>query len=143
MSDILHFHQQEIQDKAMISIRGQNSMGEPLTDEQKVKRREERARVRSLEDDPNKIRTINEQEWEKLTQATVLTTVAQAFDTSSVTEEDSDTVSERGSIKREDDKIPKVPKIDDATLETLSSGDAQHLANVLQQQLDAINKELA
>ncbi len=126
----------------MISIRGQNNIGEPLTDEQKVKRREERARVRSLEDDPSKIRTLNEQEWEKLTQATVLSTVSQAFDASSVTEDDSDTISERGSVKREEG-ARKVAKIDDAALETLSSGDAQQLANVLQQQLDAINKELA
>eukprot|EP00794_Sanderia_malayensis_P018119 gene18119-19929_t len=136
--------EKDIQSKAMSSIRGQNSMGEALTDEQKVKRREERARVRSLEGDPSKTKTINEHEWQKLTQVSVLTNVSQAFETSSVTEEETDTISERGSLRgKEDEAIPKVPKIDDATLETLSSGDAQHLANVLQQQLDAINNELA
>lgn len=127
----------------MISIRGQNNIGELLTDEQKVKRREERARVRSIEEDPSKILTINEQEWQKLTQATVVSTVAQAFDTTSVIDEDNESLSERGSVKREDPGLPKVTKIDDAALETLTSGDAQHLANVLQQQLDAINNELA
>ena len=88
--------------------------------------------------------TINEQEWQKLTQATVVSTVSQAFDTVSVNEDDTESVaSERGSLKSQDSVLPKVPKIDDAALENLSSGDAQHLANVLQQQLDAINKELA
>ena len=125
-------------------MRTQTSNGEPLTDEQKVKKREERARVRSLEGDPTKILTINEQEWEKLTQATVVSTVAQAFDAVSVNEDDAESVkSERSSLKSQDLGLPKVPKIDDAALESLSSGDAQHLANVLQQQLDAINKELA
>lgn len=125
-------------------MRNLGSNGEPLTDEQKVKKREERARVRSLESDPTKIRTINEQEWEKMTQATVVTTVAKAFDAASVNEDDTESVmSERSSVKSQDLSLPKVPKIDDAALEALSSGDAQHLANVLQQQLDAINKELA
>ncbi|XP_065070914.1 liprin-alpha-1-like isoform X1 [Rhopilema esculentum] len=128
----------------LLTLRTQASNGEPLTDEQKVKKREERARVRSLEGDPTKILTINEQEWEKLTQATVVSTVAQAFDAVSVNEDDAESVkSERSSLKSQDLGLPKVPKIDDAALESLSSGDAQHLANVLQQQLDAINKELA
>eukprot|EP00112_Aurelia_sp_Birch-Aquarium-sp1_P024769 Seg798.2 transcript_id=Seg798.2/GoldUCD/mRNA.D3Y31 product=Liprin-alpha-1 protein_id=Seg798.2/GoldUCD/D3Y31 len=132
------------QSNSLLSIRTQASNGEPLTDEQKVKRREERARVRSLEGDPTKVLTINEQEWQKLTQATVVSTVSQAFDAVSVNEDDTESVaSERGSLKSQDSALPKVPKIDDAQLENLSSGDAQHLANVLQQQLDAINKELA
>ena len=125
-------------------MRTQGSNGEPLTDEQKVKKREERARVRSLEGDPTKILTINEKDWEKMSQATVLSTVTRAFDAVSVTEDDVESAtSERGSVKGQDFNLPQVPKIDDAALETLSSGDAQHLANVLQQQLDAINKELA
>jgi len=132
------------QNRALLAMRTQGSNGEPLTDEQKVKKREERARVRSLEGDPTKILTINEKEWEKMSQATVLSTVTRAFDAVSVTEDDVESASsERGSVKGQDFNLPQVPKIDDAALETLSSGDAQHLANVLQQQLDAINKELA
>lgn len=112
-----------------------------MTDEQKVKKREERAHVRSLEGDPTKNLTINEKEWEKMTQVSVVPTVSKACDTASVNEDDTESVhSERGSAKRQDYNIPN---LDDAALESLSSGDAQHLANVLQQQLDAINKELA
>ena len=122
-------------------MRTQGSNGEPLTDEQKVKKREERARVRSLEGDPTKILTINEKDWEKMTQVTVVSNVSKAFDTASVNEEDTESVhSERSLAKRQEYNLPN---LDDAALESLSSGDAQHLANVLQQQLDAINKELA
>ena len=132
---------QGTQNKTLSAMRTQGSNGEPLTDEQKVKKREERARVRSLEGDPTKILTINEKDWEKMTQASVVSTVTKAFDKASVSEDDTESVhSERSSAKRQDFNIPK---IDDAALESLSSGDAQHLANVLQQQLDAINKELA
>ena len=128
-------------------IRSQTNNGEPLTDEQKVRRREERARVRSLEDDPSKILTINEHEWQKLTQASVISHISHAFDQRVASVKEDDGFSDSGSVysnkSKDEHLVAQVPKIDDAALETLTSGDAQHLANVLQQQLDAINEELA
>lgn len=70
------------------------------------------------------VNTLNEQEWEKIQQQHVLTNVQLAFDTSD-TEEDSESVL--------------------GTFDMLSpSGhtDAQTLACMLQEQLDAINNEI-
>ena len=72
----------------------------------------------------SQVNTLNEQEWEKLQQQHVLANVQQAFDVSD-TEEDSESVL--------------------GTFDMLSpSGhtDAQTLACMLQEQLDAINNEI-
>ncbi|XP_025074083.1 LOW QUALITY PROTEIN: liprin-alpha-1-like [Pogonomyrmex barbatus] len=86
---------------------------------------------RSMEDDTSKnyvARTLAEQEWEKLQQAHVLANVQQAFDVSSDAEGDGDNES-----------------IFSCTADVISPTghtDAQTLALMLQEQLDAINKEI-
>lgn len=76
-----------------------------------------------IEDSPSRVFTLNEQEWQKLEQASVLKNVAMAFDTARL----SDIESDAGS---------------DVSEERGVGGDAQTLASLLQQQIDIINKEL-
>lgn len=98
--------------------------GYVLQSPSEISRRTQRGREQALGDDPTKVNTLNEQEWEKLQQQHVLTNVQLAFDTSD-TEEDNESVL--------------------GTFDMLSpSGhtDAQTLACMLQEQLDAINNEI-
>ncbi|KAL3841765.1 hypothetical protein ACJMK2_019867 [Sinanodonta woodiana] len=90
-----------------------------------VPRRQQRGRE-SLGEDSNKVNTLNEQEWEKLQQANVLANVQLAFDTSD-TEGTDDNESMLGGF---DLMSPTGPT------------DAQTLALMLQEQLDAINNEI-
>lgn len=84
-----------------------------------------------VEEDPNKIvafsaRSMAEQEWEKLQQAHVLANVQQAFDVSSDAEgDDNDSLFSTADI-----------------LSPSGHTDAQTLAMMLQEQLDAINNEI-
>lgn len=99
--------------------------GYVLQSPSEISRRTHRGREQALNDDPTKVNTLNEQEWEKIQQQHVLANVQQAFDTSD-TEEDSESVL--------------------GTFDMLSpSGhtDAQTLACMLQEQLDAINNEIS
>lgn len=89
-----------------------------------VTRRHNRGRD-SLED-PAKVNTLNEQEWEKLQQANVLANVQHAFDTSD-TEGSGDNESLIGAFDM---------------LSPSGHTDAQTLALMLQEQLDAINNEI-
>ena len=77
----------------------------------------------------------NEQSWQKMNQANVVSSVAKAF----VPRDDFDGGTDRSSVS----SSIIVPSITEDSLETLTSNDAHKLANVLQQQLDAINEELA
>ncbi|XP_076751394.1 PTPRF interacting protein alpha isoform X4 [Xylocopa sonorina] len=85
----------------------------------------------AIEEDPSKnyvARTLAEQEWEKLQQAHVLANVQQAFDVSSDAEGDGDNES-----------------LFSCTADVISPTghtDAQTLALMLQEQLDAINNEI-
>ncbi|XP_043673536.1 liprin-alpha-1 isoform X2 [Vespula pensylvanica] len=85
----------------------------------------------AIEEDASKnyvVRTLAEQEWEKLQQAHVLANVQQAFDVSSDAEGDGDNES-----------------IFSCSAEVISPAghtDAQTLALMLQEQLDAINNEI-
>lgn len=72
------------------------------------------------------VNTLNEQEWEKLQQAHVLTTVQHAFDASD-TEAPDDNDSIFGAVDM---------------LSPSGHTDAQTLALMLQEQLDAINNEI-
>ncbi|XP_060524107.1 liprin-alpha-1 isoform X2 [Cylas formicarius] len=83
-----------------------------------------------IDDDPNKMafgsRSIAEHEWEKLQQAHVLANVQQAFDVSSDAEgDDNDSLFSTADI-----------------LSPSGHTDAQTLAMMLQEQLDAINNEI-
>lgn len=74
-------------------------------------------------------RTLAEQEWEKLQQAHVLANVQQAFDVSSDAEGDGDNESIFSCAA-------------DVIASPTGHTDAQTLALMLQEQLDAINKEI-
>ncbi|XP_076450627.1 liprin-alpha-1-like isoform X6 [Babylonia areolata] len=95
--------------------------------EDTVSRRPGTAREQALLDDPNKVNTLNEQEWEKLQQAHVLANVQQAFDASD-TEGTDDNESLFGTM--------------DLLSPCGGHADAQTLALMLQEQLDAINNEI-
>ncbi|KAJ7360065.1 Liprin-alpha-1 [Desmophyllum pertusum] len=87
-------------------------------------RRETKGRS-GIEESPSRVFTLNEQEWQKLEQESVLKNVAMAFDT--VGSQLSDIESDAGSDISEEKSV---------------GGDAQTLASLLQQQIDVINKEL-
>ncbi|XP_012935306.1 liprin-alpha-1 [Aplysia californica] len=94
--------------------------------EDNVSRRHQRGREQALNDDPTKVNTLNEQEWEKLQQAHVLANVAHAFDASD-TEGTDDSESLFGGVD---------------LLSPSGHTGAQTLAIMLQEQLDAINNEI-
>lgn len=73
-------------------------------------------------------RTLAEQEWEKLQQAHVLANVQQAFDVSSDAEGDGDNESSFSSVAD--------------VISPTGHTDAQTLALMLQEQLEAINNEI-
>ncbi|CAG5131518.1 unnamed protein product, partial [Candidula unifasciata] len=94
--------------------------------EDNVSRRRHRGREHALTEDPSKVNTLNEQEWEKLQQAHVLANVAHAFDASD-TEGTDDSESLFGGVD---------------LLSPSGHTGAQTLAIMLQEQLDAINNEI-
>ncbi|XP_078387894.1 liprin-alpha-3-like isoform X3 [Cetorhinus maximus] len=94
-----------------------------------VLRRPHKGRWAALKDDPSKVQTLNEQEWERAQQANVLANVAQAF------ESDVD-----GSDIEDDDRETIFSSAD--VLSPSGQTDVQTLALMLQEQLEAINKEI-
>ncbi|XP_050614076.1 liprin-alpha-1 isoform X12 [Macaca thibetana thibetana] len=93
-----------------------------------VLRRPQKGRLAALRDEPSKVQTLNEQDWERAQQASVLANVAQAF------ESDAD-VSDG-----EDDRDTLLSSVD--LLSPSGQADAHTLAMMLQEQLDAINREI-
>ncbi|XP_073073381.1 liprin-alpha-1 isoform X5 [Manis javanica] len=93
-----------------------------------VLRRPQKGRAAALRDEPSKVQTLNEQDWERAQQASVLAHVAQAF------ESDVDV-----SDSEEDREALFSPA---GLLSPSGQADAQTLAMMLQEQLDAINKEI-
>ncbi|XP_004441137.1 PREDICTED: liprin-alpha-1 isoform X6 [Ceratotherium simum simum] len=93
-----------------------------------VLRRPQKGRLAALRDEPSKVQTLNEQDWERAQQASVLANVAQAFESDvdvSDGEDDRDTIFSSAGL-----------------LSPSGQADAQTLAMMLQEQLDAINKEI-
>ncbi|XP_039091320.1 liprin-alpha-1 isoform X2 [Hyaena hyaena] len=93
-----------------------------------VLRRPQKGRAAALRDEPSKVQTLNEQDWERAQQASVLANVAQAFESDvdvSDGEDDGDTLFSPAAL-----------------LSPGGQADAQTLAMMLQEQLDAINKEI-
>ncbi|XP_060260112.1 liprin-alpha-1 isoform X5 [Ovis aries] len=93
-----------------------------------VLRRPQKGRLAALRDEPSKVQTLNEQDWERAQQASVLANVAQAFESDvdvSDGEGDRDALFSSASL-----------------LSPSGQADAQTLAMMLQEQLDAINKEI-
>uniref|UniRef100_A0A8C3W138 PTPRF interacting protein alpha 1 n=1 Tax=Catagonus wagneri TaxID=51154 RepID=A0A8C3W138_9CETA len=93
-----------------------------------VLRRPQKGRLAALRDEPSKVRTLNEQDWERAQQASVLAHVAQAFE------------SDADASDGEDDRDTLFSPA--ALLSPGGQADAQTLAMMLQEQLDAINKEI-
>uniref|UniRef100_A0A4W3JHD9 PTPRF interacting protein alpha 4 n=1 Tax=Callorhinchus milii TaxID=7868 RepID=A0A4W3JHD9_CALMI len=93
-----------------------------------VLRRAQKGRF-SLRDEPIKVETLNQQDWERAQQANVLTNVAHAFDSdpemSDINDEDGKTILSSTDL-----------------LSPSGHSDAQTLAMMLQEQLDAINNEI-
>nr|XP_015194039.1 PREDICTED: liprin-alpha-1 isoform X18 [Lepisosteus oculatus] len=95
-----------------------------------VLRRPQKGRLTALRDEPSKkqVQTLNEQEWERVQQANVLANVAQAFE------------SDADMSDVEDDRETIFSSVD--LLSPSGQADAQTLALMLQEQLDAINNEI-
>ncbi|XP_038619937.1 liprin-alpha-1 isoform X1 [Tachyglossus aculeatus] len=93
-----------------------------------VLRRPQKGRLAALRDEPSKVQTLNEQDWERAQQASVLANVAQAFE------------SDVDVSDGEDDRDTIFSSVD--ILSPSGQADAQTLAMMLQEQLDAINKEI-
>ncbi|XP_077178216.1 liprin-alpha-1 isoform X11 [Paroedura picta] len=93
-----------------------------------VLRRAQKGRLAALRDEPSKVQTLNEQDWERAQQASVLANVAQAFE------------SDVDISDGEDDRETIFSSVD--LLSPSGQADAQTLAMMLQEQLDAINKEI-
>ncbi|XP_072320860.1 liprin-alpha-1-like isoform X2 [Eucyclogobius newberryi] len=93
-----------------------------------VLRRPQKGRVVALRDEPSKVQTLNEQEWERMQQANVLANVAQAFE------------SDMDASDLEEDRDALFSSVD--LLSPGGQADAQTLALMLQEQLDAINNEI-
>ncbi|XP_023593881.1 liprin-alpha-1 [Trichechus manatus latirostris] len=93
-----------------------------------VLRRPQKGRLAALQDEPSKVQTLNEQDWERAQQASVLANVAQAFE------------SDVDVSDGEDDRDTLFSSVD--LLSPSGQADAQTLALMLQEQLDAINKEI-
>ncbi|XP_068116513.1 liprin-alpha-1 isoform X8 [Hyperolius riggenbachi] len=93
-----------------------------------VLRRPQKGRLAALRDEPSKVQTLNEQDWERAQQASVLANVAQAFE------------SDVDISDMEDDRETIFSSVD--LLSPCGQADAQTLAVMLQEQLDAINNEI-
>ncbi|XP_036440945.1 liprin-alpha-1 isoform X17 [Colossoma macropomum] len=93
-----------------------------------VLRRPQKGRAAALRDEPSKVQTLNEQEWERVQQANVLAKVAYAFE------------SDVDMSDMEDDRETIFSSVD--LLSPAGQADAQTLALMLQEQLDAINNEI-
>ncbi|XP_071809122.1 liprin-alpha-3-like isoform X4 [Asterias amurensis] len=93
-----------------------------------VVRRPQPGRLQALKADPAKVNTLNEQEWEKAEQANVLANIAHAFE------------SDEPAHQSEDESESIFGAVD--MLSPQGHTDAQTLAAMLQEQLDAINNEI-
>uniref|UniRef100_A0A8C2A4R6 PTPRF interacting protein alpha 1 n=1 Tax=Cyprinus carpio TaxID=7962 RepID=A0A8C2A4R6_CYPCA len=94
-----------------------------------VLRRPQKGRVSALRDQPSKVQTLDEQEWDRLQQASVLASVAHAFE------------SDMDVSDVEDDRETVFSSMD--LLSPAGQADAQTLALMLQEQLDCAQDDKA
>ncbi|KAK1890855.1 Liprin-alpha-1, partial [Dissostichus eleginoides] len=92
-----------------------------------VLRRPQKGRMAAMRDEPSKVQTLNEQEWERMQQANVLANVAQAFE------------SDMDASDLEEDRETMFSSVD--MLSPGGQADAQTLALMLQEQMIQEEKE--
>ncbi|KAK6033812.1 hypothetical protein COOONC_28683, partial [Cooperia oncophora] len=96
--------------------------------------------ITSIQEDPSKVQTLNEQEWDRLQQAHVLANVQQAFSSSqSMVDIGGASASQRLSVSK---PASQKPDLLTTTMPQQGSQDAHVLASMLQERLDAINSEI-
>lgn len=108
-------------------------------------RRPHKGRVQALQDDPSKVQTLNEQEWDRLQQAHVLANVQQAFSSSSSMIDMTGAGTMRAGVPTPGANIPPQSDLLLPTGPSNAAGagaDPHTLASMLQERLDAINSEI-
>ncbi|EDO49183.1 predicted protein, partial [Nematostella vectensis] len=120
----LLIHKQGMSKSRELEEREYRSVGEDSSQvSSSVPFREHRGRL-CVRENPSQVFTLNEQEWQKMEQENVLKNISLAFDTKGLP------VLDEGEFYEDDGDSTEV------------AGDAQTLASLLQQQIDAINMEL-
>ncbi|KAJ1362556.1 hypothetical protein KIN20_022151 [Parelaphostrongylus tenuis] len=93
-------------------------------------RRSNKGRINALQEDPSKVQTLNEQEWDRLQQAHVLANVQQAFSSSSMLDIGGGGTMQRTSLMKQSSQQPDILM---STLPQHGSQDAHVLASMLQE----------
>ncbi|ULT81246.1 hypothetical protein L3Y34_011254 [Caenorhabditis briggsae] len=112
-------------------------------------RRNNKGRMAALQDDPNKVQTLNEQEWDRLQQAHVLANVQQAFSSSpSLADVGQSTLPRPNTAVQQhsqEEMMAMQRGLQQEMQQNMQQGggqDAHMLASMLQDRLDAINTEI-